>query len=214
MSRRLVVGISGATGIAVGVRVLERCRLLDVETHLVVTRAGELTRAHETSLSSADLAALATVTYRSGDMAAAIASGSFQTIGMVVVPCSARTLATISAGTGDNLLARAAEVTLKERRPLVLGLRESPLSLVIARALITAAEAGAIVAPLVPAFYLGPRSVDEIVDHMAARLLDLFGIDAGAPRWTGEPRKAGALPSEALAVTAATNPRAENGGLT
>jgi 4-hydroxy-3-polyprenylbenzoate decarboxylase len=190
--RRLVVGVSGATGVAVGVRVLQLCRLADVETHLVVSRAAELTRSHETDLSSMDLAALATTAYRAGDLAAAIASGSFQTIGMVVAPCSARTLASISAGTGDNLLARAAEVTLKERRPLVLGLRESPLSLVTARALVAATEAGAIVAPLAPAFYLAPRTVDDIIDHMAARLLDHFGIDAGAPRWGDALRRTGA----------------------
>lgn len=211
MTRRLVVGISGATGIAVAVRVLQRCRSVDVEPHLVVTRAAELTRSYETELCSADLTGLAAATYRIGDMAAAIASGSFQTIGMVVVPCSARTLATIAAGTGDSLLARAAEVTLKERRPLVLGLRESPLSLVIARALVAATEAGAIVAPLVPAFYLGPRSVDEIVDHMAARLLDPFGIDVGAPRWTGEPRKRERPASDELNVTSGINPRARSG---
>jgi 4-hydroxy-3-polyprenylbenzoate decarboxylase len=191
--RRLVVGISGATGIAVGVRVLELCRRADVETHLVVTRAAELTRSHETDLASADLTALATERHRLGDVAAAIASGSFQTMGMVVAPCSARTLASISAGVGDNLLARAAEVTLKERRPLVLGLRESPLSLVTAKALVAAVEAGAIVAPLAPAFYLAPQTVDDMVGHMAARLLDHFGIDAGAPRWRGAPHKAGAV---------------------
>ncbi|MHB8348738.1 MAG: UbiX family flavin prenyltransferase [Acidiferrobacterales bacterium] len=185
MRRRLVVGISGATGIAVGVRVLEQCRRLDIETHLVVSRAAELSRSHEVSLSSAELTELAGVAYRIGDVGAAIASGSFQTMGMMVVPCSSRSLATIAAGVGDNLLARAAEVTLKERRPLVLALREAPLSLVVAKAIVAATEAGAIVAPLVPAFYLRPSSVDDIVGHMAARLLDHFGIDSGAPRWDG-----------------------------
>ncbi len=180
---RLIVGISGATGIAVAARVLELCRRFGIETHLVVTRAAELTRSHELALSSAELARLASVAYRAGDVGAAIASGSFQTIGMIVVPCSARSLATIATGTGDNLLARAAEVTLKERRPLVLALRETPLSLVIAKAIVAVTEAGAIVAPLAPAFYMSPRTVPDLIDHMASRLLDPFGIDAVAPRW-------------------------------
>ena len=182
--RCLVVGISGATGIAYGIRVLELARKAGVETHLVVTSAGEQTRAYETQLGRRDLAALADVSYRPADIAAAIASGSFRTDGMIVAPCSVRTLSAISHGNGDNLLTRAADVTLKERRRLVLLVRETPLTLGHLRAMAAVTESGAIVMPPVPAFYLRPRTIDEIVDHTAGRALDLLGIDVpGLPRW-------------------------------
>ena len=184
---RLVVGISGATGICYGVRVLELARKAGVETHLVVTPAGQQTRAQETSMSARDLAGLADVCYRPADVGAAIASGSFRTGGMIVAPCSARTLSAIAYGYGDNLLARAADVTLKERRRLVLLVRETPLSLGHLRAMTAATESGAIVMPPVPAFYLRPRDVAEIVDQTAGRALDLLGVDIpGMPRWGEE----------------------------
>lgn len=183
-ARRLVVGISGASGIAYGTRVLELARKAGVETHLVVTPAGQQTRAYETGLSARDLAAMADVTYRAADVGAAIASGSFRTNGMIVAPCSARTLSAIAYCIGDNLLTRAADVTLKERRPLLLLARETPLTLGHLRAMAAATESGAIVMPPVPALYLRPGTVDEIVGHTAGRALDLLGIDvADQPRW-------------------------------
>jgi len=184
MTRRLVVGISGATGIAYGVRILELARKAGVETHLVVTPAGQQTRDYETDLSMVDLAAMADVAYRPADVGAAIASGSFRTAGMVVAPCSVRTLSAIAYANNDNLLTRAADVTLKERRRLVLLVRETPLTLGHLRAMTAATESGAIVMPPVPAFYLRPESVDDIVSHTAGRALDLFDIDVpDLPRW-------------------------------
>lgn len=182
--RRLVVGISGATGIAYGLRVLELARKVGVETHLVVTPAGQQTRAYETDLSAADLAAMADATYRPAEIGAAIASGSFRTAGMIVAPCSIRTLSAIAYSNGDNLLTRAADVTLKERRRLVLMVRETPLTLGHLRAMTAVTESGGIVMPPVPAFYLRPESVADIVDHTAGRALDLMGIDVpDLPRW-------------------------------
>lgn len=185
--RRLVVGITGATGIAYGMRILELARKADVETHLVVTAAGQQTRGCETSLTARDLAAMADHAYRPADVGAAIASGSFRTAGMVVAPCSIRTLSAIAYSNNDNLLTRAADVTLKERRRLVLLVRETPLTLGHLRAMTAATESGAVVMPPVPAFYLRPRSVDDVVDHTAGRALDLLDIDVpDLPRW-GEP---------------------------
>ena len=184
--RRLVVGISGATGIIFGVRLLEVLRRLEIETHLVISGAGEMTRDYETTLSSAELRALATKTHKISDVGASIASGSFRTMGMIIAPCSARTIADIAHGTTSNLLTRAADVALKERRRLVLMMRESPLSLVHLRAMVAATEAGAIVMPPVPAFYAKPTSVDDIVDHIVGRALELFDLDAGlVTRWEG-----------------------------
>ncbi|WP_194891731.1 UbiX family flavin prenyltransferase [Catenulispora pinisilvae] len=182
--KRLVVGISGATGIAYGIKVLELARKAGVETHLVVTPAGQQTRAYETDLDARDLAGMADVSHRPADIAAAIASGSFRTAGMIVAPCSARTLSAIAYSNGDNLLTRAADVTLKERRRLVLLVRETPLTLGHLRAMTAATESGAIVMPPVPAFYLRPDSVEAIVEHTAGRALDLLGIDVpDLPRW-------------------------------
>ncbi len=183
-ARRLVVGVSGASGTAYAVRTLELARKAGVETHLVVTSAGQQTRAHETDLDARSLAAMADVTYRPADVGAAIASGSFRTAGMLVVPCSVRTLSAIAYASNDNLLTRAADVTLKERRRLVLLVRETPLTLGHLRAMQAATESGAVVMPPVPAFYLRPRSVADIVDHTVGRALDLFGIDVpDLPRW-------------------------------
>lgn len=192
--RRMIVGISGATGIVFGVRLLELLRKLDVETHLVVSSAAEMTREYETDLAASDLRALASVVHKIGDVGASIASGSFRTMGMIVAPCSARTVADIAYGTTSNLLTRAADVVLKERRRLVLLVRETPLSLVHLRAMVAATEAGAIVMPPVPAFYTKPESVADVVDHIAGRALDLFDLDAGVvARWDGraKPRAKG-----------------------
>ncbi|MGW0354992.1 UbiX family flavin prenyltransferase [Nocardia nova] len=181
---RLVVGISGATGIAYGVRALEFARKAGVQTHLVVTPAGQQTRQYETELSAKDLSAMADVVYRPSDIGAAIASGSFRTAGMLVAPCSIRTLAAIAYSNGDNLLTRAADVTLKERRRLVLLVRETPLTLGHLRAMTAVTEMGGIVMPPVPAFYLRPSSIDELVEHTVARALDLLSIDVpDMPRW-------------------------------
>lgn len=183
--RRLVVGITGASGIEYGVRALRRLRELGVESHLVVSRAGEMTRAVETDLSAQDLRGLADAAYSPGDVGAAIASGSFPTTGMLVAPCSMRSLSEIAYGNTTSLLTRAADVTLKERRRLVLMVRETPLSLVHLRAMAAAAEAGAIIAPPVPAFYARPASLAEMVDYSVARALDLFGLTVPAHRWEG-----------------------------
>ncbi|WP_308166429.1 UbiX family flavin prenyltransferase [Nocardia albiluteola] len=182
--RRLIVGISGATGIAYGIRVLELARKAGVQTHLVVTPAGQQTRAYETGLSARDLAAMADVVHRPADIGASIASGSFRTAGMIVAPCSIRSLSAIAYANNDNLLTRAADVTLKERRRLVLMVRETPLTLAHLRAMTAVTEMGGIVMPPVPAFYLNPGSVADIVDHTAGRALDLLGIDVpDLPRW-------------------------------
>lgn len=181
--RRLVVGISGASGIAYGIRVLELLRERGIESHLVVTASAGLTRAAETDLSARELTELADVTYRAGDLAAAISSGSFRTMGMIVAPCSMRSLGEIATGVSSSLLTRAAEVTLKERRPLVLMVRETPLTLIHLRNMVAAAECGAIIAPPVPAMYARPESLEELVTYSAARALDLFGLDIDIPRW-------------------------------
>ena len=188
----------GASGIAYGIRLLEVLRESGIETHLVVTKAGDQTRAHETSLSGREMRGLATTTYATDDIGAAIASGSFRTIGMVVAPCSMRSLAEIATGTGSNLLTRAADVTLKERRRLVLLVREAPLSLVHLRNMVAATEAGAIIFPPVPAFYAQPRTVSDIVDHTIGRVLDQFDIDMPTMRrWRGRDGTAEAIPASA-----------------
>jgi 4-hydroxy-3-polyprenylbenzoate decarboxylase len=183
---RLVVGVSGASGAAYGVRVLEACAEMGVETHLVASRAAALTLKQETGLSLADLGAKAAATYRAADVGAAIASGSFRTLGMIIAPCSVRTASEIATGVTSSLLTRAADVTLKERRPLVLMVRETPLHLGHLRTLVRLAEMGAIIAPPLPAFYAKPASVAEMVDQSVGRCLDLFGLDWGAVRRWGE----------------------------
>jgi 4-hydroxy-3-polyprenylbenzoate decarboxylase len=182
--QRLIVGVSGATGVLYAIRLLQALRELGVERHLVVSAPGEMTREYETDLSAGDLRSLADVVYKPADFGAAIASGSFRTMGMVVVPCSMRSLSEIAYGTTTNLLTRAADVCLKERRRLVLLVRETPLSLVHLRAMTAAAEAGAIIAPPVPAFYPRPPSIEALVDHTVGRVLDLFDLDNDlAHRW-------------------------------
>ena len=181
---RLVVGISGASGAAYGVRVLEACRELGVESHMVASRAAALTLKQETDLSLADLAARAAVAYRAADVGAAIASGSFKTLGMIIAPCSVRTASEIATGVTSSLLTRAADVTLKERRPLVLMVRETPLHLGHLRTLVRLAEMGAIIAPPLPAFYARPASLEEMIDQSVGRCLDLFDLSwSPVKRW-------------------------------
>jgi 4-hydroxy-3-polyprenylbenzoate decarboxylase len=189
---RIIVGITGATGIVYGIRVLEQLRVLGIETHLVVSKAGELTRAHETSLSSADLRALADVSYAPGEVGAAIASGSFRTRGMVVAPCTVRTLSEIASGVTTSLLTRAADVTLKERRRLVLLVRETPLHAGHLESMLAVTRLGGIVFPPVPAFYTRPSTIGDIVDQTIGRALDLFDLDVGGfPRWGEAATKGG-----------------------
>ncbi|HVG80831.1 MAG TPA: UbiX family flavin prenyltransferase [Methylomirabilota bacterium] len=183
---RLVVGISGASGVIYGVRLLEILKKLPVETHLVMSRSAELTLAYETDLKVSDVQALADSVYPVGDLGASLSSGSFRTIGMIVAPCSVRSLGEIASGTGSTLLTRAADVTLKERRRLVLMVRETPLHLGHLRAMAAVTEMGAIIAPPVPAFYARPQSLEEMVDHTLGRALDLFGLDSGTVRRWGE----------------------------
>jgi 4-hydroxy-3-polyprenylbenzoate decarboxylase len=183
---RLVVGISGASGAAYGVRLLELLRTARVETHLVVSKSAQLTLAAETGRKLAEVAALADVAHNAADVAAPIASGSFKTIGMVVAPCSVRSLSEVAYGTTSTLLTRAADVVLKERRRLVLLVRETPLHLGHLRAMAAATEAGAVVYPPVPALYARPATIEEMVDHTLGRVLDLFDIELGtARRWRG-----------------------------
>jgi flavin prenyltransferase len=184
---RLIVGITGATGIIYGVRLLERLREAGVETHLVISRWGVRTLLHETPYSREHVEALATMTYAPGDMGAAISSGSFKTDGMIVAPCSAKTLAAIAHGYGDNLIHRAADVVLKERRRLVLVVREAPLSDIHLQNMLTLSRMGVVVLPPLPAFYNHPRTIDDIVDHTVSRMLDQFGLEtSGVERWAGE----------------------------
>jgi len=183
---RLVVGISGASGATYGVRVLDALRELGVESHLVVTRAALLTLSQETELTPDDLTGRADVTHRLNDVGASIASGSFKTMGMIVAPCSVRTMSEIATGVTSTLLTRAADVMLKERRPLVLMVRETPLHLGHLRTMTALAEMGATIAPPAPAFYARPKSLAEMVDQSVGRALDLFGLDwAAVRRWDG-----------------------------
>ena len=187
---RLIVGITGATGVVYGVRLLERLRDAGVEAHLVISRWGARTLAHETPYSREQVEALAHTTYAPGDMGAAISSGSFQTAGMVIVPCSAKTLGAIAHGFGDGLIHRAADVVLKERRKLLLAVREAPLSDIHLENMLKLSRMGAVILPPMPAFYNNPRSLTDIVDHTVSRMLDQFGIESpgGTQRWTGEMR--------------------------
>ena len=182
---RLIVGISGASGVIYGVRLLQALEALPVETHLVMTRTAEVALAHETDFKVEDVRRLADVAFRIDDLAAAISSGSYRTIGMIVAPCSMRSLGEIAHGITSNLLTRAADVVLKERRRLVLVARETPLHAIHLRNMTTLAEMGAIIAPPVPAFYNRPKTLDDVVDHTVGRLLDLFDLDTGkVKRWS------------------------------
>jgi len=188
--RRLIVGITGASGAIYGVRLLELLRTTDIETHLIMSRAGQTTLAAETSLKVADVEALADVVHQNTDIAAACSSGSFRTLGVVIAPCSIKTMGEIATGVTPNLISRAADVALKERRRVVLMLRETPLHLGHIRSMAAVTEAGAVVYPPVPAFYAQPESLDEMVDHTLGRVLDLFDIDLGTVRrWSGEVRR-------------------------
>jgi flavin prenyltransferase len=185
---RLIVGISGASGVIYGIRLLKILRNLPVESHLVMTRSAEMTLAYESDLKLSEVQALADVVYPIGDLGAALSSGSFPTLGMVVAPCSIRSLGEIASGVTSTLLTRAADVTLKERRRLVLMLRETPLHLGHLRAMVAATEIGAVIAPPVPAFYARPQNLEEMVDHTLGRVLDLFGLDSGTvKRWGAKP---------------------------
>ena len=182
--RRLIIGISGASGIVYGVRLLEALRAANVETHLVMTKAAQITLAHEMSLKVSDVQDLADVVHRAENIAASISSGSFRTEGMIVAPCSIRSLSEIATGVTSNLLTRAADVVLKERRRLVLMVRETPLHLGHLRSMAQVTELGAIVMPPVPAFYSRPQTIDDIVDHSVGRVLDLFEIESSlVKRW-------------------------------
>lgn len=174
---RLVVGVSGASGIVYGLRALDAARELGVESHLVMSKAAALTLTQETGLSVADANARADVAHKVGDIGASIASGSFRTLGMIIAPCSVRTMSEIATGVTASLLTRAADVTLKERRPLVLMVRESPLHLGHLRTMTKLAEMGAVIAPPMPAFYAKPASLEEMVDQSVGRALDLFGLN-------------------------------------
>ena len=187
---RLIVGISGASGAIYGVRLLDLLQPLPVETHLVMSRSAEVTLALETGLKPAELRGRADVVHAIGDLAAPISSGSFPTIGMIVAPCSVRSMAEIATGATTTLLSRAADVVLKERRRLVLLVRETPLHTGHLRTMTTLSEMGAVIAPPVPAFYAKPRSLEEMIDQTLGRALDLFGIDAGVVRRWGEPEVA------------------------
>ena len=188
-AKRIVVGISGASGAVYGARLLQALREIGgVESHLVVSSAGWRNLRHELDMERAEIEALADVAHELDNVGASIASGSFAALGMVVAPCSMRTLAAIAHGLADNLLTRAADVMLKERRRLVLMVRESPLHLVHLRNMATVTELGAICCPPMPAFYQRPSTVGEIVDHSVARALDLLGLEHNlAPRWQGLP---------------------------
>jgi 4-hydroxy-3-polyprenylbenzoate decarboxylase len=182
--RRIVIGISGASGAIYGIRLLELLKDADIETHLVVSRSAQITIAQEEGRKISDVTALADVHYGSEDIAAAISSGSFHTMGMIVAPCSMRSLGEIATGSTTSLLTRAADVTLKERRRLVLLVRETPLHLGHLRSMVAATEIGAIISPPVPAFYTKPKTIDDIVNHTLGRALDLFDIDLGlVKRW-------------------------------
>ena len=199
--RRMVVGITGATGIVYGVRLLKALRHLEIESHLVVSKAGEMTRAYETDMTAEELRGLADVVYSPGDIAAPISSGSFRTMGMIVAPCSVRSMSDIAHGVTSGLISRAADVCLKERRRLVLMLRETPLHAGHLKSMLAVTEMGGIIAPPVPAFYSRPASLDDMVTHTIGRVLDLFDLDLKAfPRWGEEDEAAptgwGEIPTE------------------
>ena len=186
--KRLIVGISGASGVVYGVRLLQLLRNAGVETHLVMSKTAEITFAYETDLKIADVCALADKHHSINDMAASISSGSFKTMGMIVAPCSMRSMSEIASGVTTTLLTRAADVTLKERRRLVLMVRETPLHTGHLRTMTALSEIGAIVAPPVPAFYAKPDTLEDMIDHTVGRVLDLFDIDVGiVRRWSEDP---------------------------
>ena len=193
-SPRLIVGISGASGVIYGVRLLELLRELAVETHLIMTKAAEVALAHETTLKLAEVHALADCCHAATDIAAPPASGSFPALGMIVAPCSIRSMSEIAHGTTSTLLTRSGDVALKERRRLVLMVRETPLHLGHLRTMTALAEMGAIIAPPVPAFYAAPATLEEMIDHTLGRLLDLFGLEMPKlKRWGDSKERVGKL---------------------
>ena len=191
---RLIVGISGASGAIYGARLLELVRPLPVETHLVMSRTAEVTLALETDLKPVIVRSRADVVHAIGDLAAPISSGSFETIGMVVAPCSIRSMAEIATGVTTTLLSRAADVVLKERRRLVLMVRETPLHTGHLRTMTALSEMGAVIAPPVPAFYAKPQTIAEMIDQSLGRVLDLFGLDTGSVKRWGETSDLGDRP--------------------
>lgn len=185
--QRIIVGISGASGVVYGVRMLEVLRKAGVETHLVMTKAAEMTLGYESDLKAKEVRDMADVAHPIADIGASISSGSFRTMGMVIIPCSIRTMSEIATGVTSTLISRAADVVLKERRRLVLAVRETPLHSGHLRTMLQLSEMGAIISPLMPAFYNKPQSVDDIIDHSVGRIVDLFGLDAGiVKRWKGD----------------------------
>ncbi len=195
--QRLIIGISGASGAIYGVRLLELLRDTPIETHLVVSKSALITVSHETGLSWSDLKPMASVCYSNQDIGAAIASGSFKTLGMIVAPCSMRSMSEIASGVTSTLLTRAADVVLKERRRLALMVRETPLHRNHLRTMTDLTELGAIIAPPVPAFYALPKTLDEMVDHSLGRVLDLFDIELGiVRRWRENDAGTGSDPTE------------------
>jgi flavin prenyltransferase len=185
--RRMIVGISGASGVIYGIRTLEVLQQLGYETHLVMTKSAQITMAHETNIKVAALVKIASVVHRIDDIGASISSGSFKTMGMIVAPCSIRTLSEIATGVTSTLLTRAADVVLKERRRLVLLTRETPLHLGHLRSMTQLAEMGAVIMPPVPAFYAKLETIDDMINHTVGRTLDLFDIDCKLVKRWGEP---------------------------
>jgi flavin prenyltransferase len=182
---RLIIAVSGASGAIYGISALNQLKHLGVETHLVISKAAALSLTSETDMSIAEVNALADVVYKVADIGATIASGSFKTLGMLVAPCSVKTMSEINTGVTSNLISRAADVTLKERRRLVLMVRESPLHLGHLRTMVSLTEIGAVIAPPLPAFYTRPQSLQEVVDQNVARALELFGLETNLKRWAG-----------------------------
>jgi 4-hydroxy-3-polyprenylbenzoate decarboxylase len=182
--QRIIVGISGASGVVYGVRMLEVLRQAGIETHLVMSKAAEMTLGYESDLKAKDVRDLATIAHPITDIGASISSGSFHTLGMVVIPCSVRTMSEIATGVTSSLMSRAADVVLKERRRLVLAVRETPLHSGHLRTMLQLSDMGAVISPLMPAFYNQPQSLDDIINHSVGRILDLFGLEAGiVKRW-------------------------------
>ena len=195
--RRLIVGLTGATGSILGIRLLEALKRSEIETHLIVSNWARRTLEHETSYTLKQVAALASVYHNPGNMGAEISSGSFLTDGMVVIPCSMRTLGNIANGTGESLIHRAADVILKERRKLVLVVRESPLSELHLENMLKLARMDAMIVPPMPAFYNKPKTIDDMVEHIVARVLDQLGVAAPfAKRWDGKMDRAEAPPED------------------
>lgn len=195
VNKRLIIGISGASGVVYGARALDACRDLGVESHLVMTKAAEMTLSYETGMKASTLIKKADHAYKLPDVGAPIASGSFKTLGMLIAPCSVRTMSEIATGVTSNLLTRAADVVLKERRRLVLMVRETPFHLGHLRTMTQLTEMGAIIMPPLPAFYAHPKSLEEMVDQSVGRALDLFGLDWTPTKRWGEDLEQGRRPA-------------------